>query len=262
VGRISLVYIEIVTHETLRITAYPSIVGSAFSSPPCQFLQILNHNHRHIETNYLNNSRTPGFEISSTYDSTNHGGNSQCPRFHLRYYITLETDKNAQEFHCFRALPPELRIIVWKKALKDLEPRLVPIVLDARLHNVLTNAKPPALLSVSREARHEAIKEYEPSFTLSNSSTVIPFNFAIDVLYMPYAVDREIFYRDYFQQLSFISNGEKVLTIAVTSHELQMVIPPKVFPNLQGVAVAVFDGFFDIGSGDVHAQARLYSERE
>lgn len=98
--------------------------------------------------------------------------------FSLQMGKSLETKLDT--FIYFNKLPAELRVKIWKYLLPG--PRIVPVAFDIRGHGLLSTAKPPTLLRVSREARLEAQREYPPAFAIDGVSTIVPFNFELDTM--------------------------------------------------------------------------------
>lgn len=95
-------------------------------------------------------------------------------------------------FHLFSQLAPELRLKIWSHACF---PRVLPIryhstSASSRASRTVTTkftspAAPPALLSVSHEARAQALTIYTLSFATTTSPGTIYVNPGCDTLYFP-----------------------------------------------------------------------------
>ncbi|EFX05710.1 hypothetical protein CMQ_3779 [Grosmannia clavigera kw1407] len=91
--------------------------------------------------------------------------------------------RKPSSFGLFSALPAELRLAIWQFSC---HPRVVEVWYDADADRCRTTARPPPVLHVSREARHEAMALYRRAFvTQSCPDHFIYFSSARDVLYLP-----------------------------------------------------------------------------
>ncbi|KAH7336171.1 hypothetical protein BKA65DRAFT_552835 [Rhexocercosporidium sp. MPI-PUGE-AT-0058] len=82
-------------------------------------------------------------------------------------------------FPPFQRLPIELRLKIWTLAV---EPRIVHIEWSRPRRQCLS-PDVPALLHVSREARAEGLKIYNPAFNTSDSLTPVYINFELDTIF-------------------------------------------------------------------------------
>lgn len=78
---------------------------------------------------------------------------------HIIVPNTAEYLSSVMAFTLFPQLPPEIRCSIFLLA-SDSEPRIVPIHYDEETISYRPRIKPPAILHVNRECRHEALKVY------------------------------------------------------------------------------------------------------
>ncbi|KAG4437727.1 hypothetical protein IFR05_006810 [Cadophora sp. M221] len=82
-------------------------------------------------------------------------------------------------FSPFQRLPIELRLKIWRLAV---EPRIVHIEWSRPLRQCLS-PDVPSILWVSREARVEGLKTYQPAFNTSDSPSPVYVNFELDTVF-------------------------------------------------------------------------------
>jgi hypothetical protein len=94
----------------------------------------------------------------------------------------MSSSRSATTFTPFPTLPSELRCKIWAAACF---PRVLSLIYDSTILNFQTTTPTPALLSVSHEAREEALRIYALNFGTSTQAANIPFNPYFDTLYLP-----------------------------------------------------------------------------
>ncbi|KAK3390332.1 hypothetical protein B0H63DRAFT_111759 [Podospora didyma] len=87
-----------------------------------------------------------------------------------------------QTFHLFSLLPTELRLEIWRQ--KCL-PRVVQVRYDQENDRCLSTTRPPMVLQICRESRHEALRLYVKIFGTRSHAGDIYFLPGRDVLYLP-----------------------------------------------------------------------------
>ncbi|CZR69710.1 uncharacterized protein PAC_19610 [Phialocephala subalpina] len=94
----------------------------------------------------------------------------------------MPSSKTATIFTQFSLLPSELRC---KILAASCSPRILSLTYNSTTSTFQTSTPTPALLSVSREARAEALRIYTLSFGTSSCPPNIHFNPYLDTLYLP-----------------------------------------------------------------------------
>lgn len=89
----------------------------------------------------------------------------------------------SQEFSLFGFLPAELRLQIWTQSCRS---RVVEVRYSSEQDRCLTTTKPPVILQVCRESRHEGLRLYLQAFgTKTHPDGTIHFSPALDILYIP-----------------------------------------------------------------------------
>lgn len=94
----------------------------------------------------------------------------------------MPSSNAATSFELFSTLPSELRCKIWEAACF---PRVLSLTYDSFTSSFQITTPSPALLSVSHEARQEALRVYALTFGTSAQAANIPFNPYFDTLYLP-----------------------------------------------------------------------------
>lgn len=93
-----------------------------------------------------------------------------------------ENEEDTKTFHYFSKLPLQVRCKIWSLNLPG--PRLVEIIFKENDEAWYTNAPIITNLSTCRESRLEALKSYPLSFACFDAKAMVPFNFALDTLFL------------------------------------------------------------------------------
>ncbi|KAK0701691.1 hypothetical protein B0T26DRAFT_659923 [Lasiosphaeria miniovina] len=88
----------------------------------------------------------------------------------------------AQIFHLFPSLPAELRLQIWRQSCHA---RAVEVRYSQEHDRCLTTARPPVILRVCHESRHEGLRLYVKAFGTRAHAANIYFLPALDILYLP-----------------------------------------------------------------------------
>jgi len=100
-----------------------------------------------------------------------------------RYGNTMSSNYNTTKmFTIFSNLPSELRVKIWQQACS---PRTVTLTYTTSTSSFTSTTPPPTLLSVSHEAREEALRIYTLSFGTPSQPPKTYFNPLLDTLYLP-----------------------------------------------------------------------------
>lgn len=169
-------------------------------------------------------------------------------------------DQQQTSFPQFSRLPPELRLQIWRYSR---QPRVVEVIYDSATDTCTSTAKPPALLHVCHESRHEGLRAYRKTFGTKSSPPSIYFDPSTDVLYLPRHGDMgyDEAARDFTQRVNDMAN---VTTLAIDH------VPPDIrrpweaynkycliqsFPKLR-------EAILVLGYEDEHRPRRRRSEME
>lgn len=91
--------------------------------------------------------------------------------------------ENTCSFPLFAFLPAELRLEIWRQSCRS---RVVEVRYSAEQDRCLTSTKPPVILQVCRESRHEGSRLYIQAFgTRTHPEGTIHFSPTMDILYLP-----------------------------------------------------------------------------
>ncbi|KAJ4414310.1 hypothetical protein N0V85_003203 [Neurospora sp. IMI 360204] len=103
---------------------------------------------------------------------------------------TTTTTTTPRTFTLFPLLPTELRLAIWQASC---HPRILEIHYCPSQDRCFTPSKPPVILSVCRESRHEALSRiYAKAFgTRTHTSGSIYFAPELDILYIPRYYEEE-----------------------------------------------------------------------
>ncbi|EPE37066.1 hypothetical protein GLAREA_09229 [Glarea lozoyensis ATCC 20868] len=128
-------------------------------------------------------------------------------------------------FHHFSKLAPELRLSIWRFACTA---RTVTVRFDLEADKCLSSSKPPAVLAVCRESRHETLKTYKLCFGTTSKPARIYFDPYQDTLYLPR--HREMGYDDTlrdFKRLVMDNEGvlDEVWKVAIEHVDLNVKRP-------------------------------------
>ena len=126
--------------------------------------------------------------------------------------LAMATLAGDASFTLFNYLPAELRLEIWRQSC---QPRVVEVCYSKNEDRCRTNTRPPILLQVSREARHECLKIYRRSFGTQSSPALIYFSPALDILYVPRQGDMGYsdIERDFAQHVLGVSSCVRNLAI-------------------------------------------------
>ncbi|KAM7198134.1 hypothetical protein V8F33_005192 [Rhypophila sp. PSN 637] len=90
---------------------------------------------------------------------------------------------SSQGFPLFSLLPAELRVEIWRQSCRS---RVVEVRYSSEQDRCLTSTKPPVILQVCQESRHEGQRLYIQAFgTLAHPHGTIHFSPTMDILYLP-----------------------------------------------------------------------------
>lgn len=170
-----------------------------------KFERVNDQHHRKALLALLPNIRRQDLEyISKSFPSFSRFLNKSL---YFTTFTIMPSSKSPSTFTLFPTLPSELRCKIWATACFS---RVLSLTYDSSTSSFQTTTPTPTLLSVSREAREEALRVYSLTFGTSTKASNIYFNPYLDTLYLPRY--REMGYDDTLRDFrTIVSDPSNVL---------------------------------------------------